>query len=255
MRFNVLTLFPGLFEEFRRESIIGRAMEQKLIDIRVINIRDFAWDKHRQADDVPFGGGGGMVMKPEPLLRALATLSGKLIYTSPQGVTFTQKLAGELAKEEEITIIAGHYEGIDERVLERTRPLEISIGDYVLTGGELPAMVIMDAVTRLVDGVIKKESYERDSFYDGLLDFPQYTRPCEYEGQVVPEVLISGHHKNIEWWRLKESLRRTRKKRPDLILRRTFSELEKKLYEEILREEREKADAESKRTEDESDAK
>ena len=174
--------------------------------------------------------------KPEPLFRALETVKGKVIYTTPQGVRFNQKLAIELAQEEEITIIAGHYEGIDERVVESKVDLEVSIGDFVLTGGELPAMMIADCIARLVPGVIKKESYENDSFFNGLLDYPHYTRPAEYEGMKVPDVLLSGHHKNIETWRLKESLKRTYIRRRDLLVNRELTKEEKKLLAEIKRE-------------------
>lgn len=236
MKFNILTLFPEMFSGFVSESIIGKACEKKLLEINVVNIRDYCFDKHKQADDMPFGGGAGMVMKPEPLFRALENVGGKVIYTTPQGKTFNQKLALELAKEEEITIIAGHYEGIDERVIENKVDLEVSIGDFVLTGGELPAMMIIDCIARLVPDVIKKESYENDSFFNGLLDYPQYTRPAEYEGLKVPDVLLSGHHKNIETWRLKQSLERTLKRRPDLLKNREFSKEELKLLKEIKKE-------------------
>lgn len=236
MKINILTLFPEMFSGFKSESIIGKALEKNLLEINIVNIRDFCYDKHKQADDMPFGGGAGMVMKPEPLFRALETVKGKVIYTTPQGVRFNQKLAIELAQEEEITIIAGHYEGIDERVVESKVDLEVSIGDFVLTGGELPAMMMADCIARLVPGVIKKESYENDSFFNGLLDYPHYTRPAEYEGMKVPEVLLSGHHKNIETWRLKESLKRTYLRRRDLLVGRELSKEEKKLLAEIKRE-------------------
>ena len=183
-----------------------------------------------------------MVMKPEPLFRALETVGGKVIYTSPQGITFNQKLAIELGKEEEITIIAGHYEGIDERVVEEKVDMEVSIGDFVLTGGELPAMVMVDAISRLIPNVITKESYENDSFFNGLLDFPQYTRPAEYEGLKVPEVLMSGNHKKIREWRIKESLKRTYLRRPDLLEGREFDKTEKKLFNEMLKELKEQED-------------
>ena len=236
MKINILTLFPEMFSGFKSESIIGRAIEKGSLEINVIDIRDFCYDKHKQADDTPFGGGAGMVMKPEPLMRALKTTAGKVIYTSPQGVKFDQQLAVELAQENEITIIAGHYEGIDERVIENNVDMEVSIGDFVLTGGELPAMVMTDCIARLIPGVIKKESYENDSFYNGLLDYPHYTRPAEFEGLKVPEVLMSGHHKNIDEWRLKQSLERTLKRRPELLKGREFSKLEKKLLKEIKEE-------------------
>ena len=236
MIINIFTLFPEMFTGFVKESIIGKAIENQLLEINIINIRDFCYDKHKQADDTPFGGGAGMVMKPEPLFRALENTTGKIIYTTPQGVTFNQKLALDLAKKKKINIIAGHYEGIDERVIEQKVNLEISVGDFVLTGGELPAMLITDCIARLIPGVIKKESYENDSFFNGLLDYPQYTRPQDYNGLTVPEVLLSGHHKNIETWRLKESLKRTLLRRPDLLKNREFSKQEKKLLAEIKKE-------------------
>ncbi len=238
MKINILTLFPAMFEGFKGESIIKRAIEAGHLEINVVDIREYCFDKHKQADDMPFGGGAGMVMKPEPLFKALKDIDtdGKIIYTSPQGRRLEQKLAVELSKEMEITIIAGHYEGIDERVVGAFVDMEISIGDYVLTGGELPAMVIADAVARLIPGVIKKESYEQDSFYNGLLDYPHYTRPASYEGMNVPQVLLSGHHKNIDSWRKKQSLKRTYIRRPDLLENRELTKEEKKLLEEIKRE-------------------
>jgi len=236
LKINILTLFPELFHAFKNQSIIGRAVKNNLIEINVINIRDFCFDKHKQADDIPFGGEGGMVMKPEPLFRALDQCQGKVIYTSPQGKTFDQQLAINLKKEDEITIIAGHYEGIDERVVNEKVDLEISIGDYVLTGGEIPAMVIIDTISRLIPGVIKKASYENDSFFNGLLDYPQYTRPAEYKGLKVPDVLISGNHRKIKEWRIKESLKRTYLRRPDLLKNKVLNDLEKKLLKEIILE-------------------
>ncbi len=236
MKINILTLFPDIFYGFVNESIIKRAIERNLLEINVINIRDFALDKHKTADDTPFGGGAGMVLKAEPIFRALESLGGKIIYTSPQGKTLTQKLSNKLSKEKEITIIAGHYEGIDERVIDKKIDLEISIGDYVLTGGELPAMVIVDSIARLLPGVIKQESYEQDSFYNGLLDHPHYTRPAEFDGLEVPKILLSGHHKNIEIWRRKESLKRTYLRRPDLLKNKKFSKEEELLFKEILDE-------------------
>ena len=218
MKINILTLFPEMFRGFTGESIIKRALEKNLLEINVINIRDFCYDKHKQADDKVFGGGAGMLMKPEPLIRALNTLGGKVIYTSPQGVRFDQKLAIELSQEEEITIIAGHYEGIDERVLEEIVTDYVSIGDYVLTGGELPAMVMMDSISRMVPGVLNnQESGETESFAGNLLEYPQYSRPEEWHGKKVPEVLMSGHHANIEKWRREQSIYRTAKRRPDLL--------------------------------------
>ncbi|MGL5989783.1 tRNA (guanosine(37)-N1)-methyltransferase TrmD [Cetobacterium sp.] len=236
MKINILTLFPEFFNSFKDHSIVRRAVEREQVEINIVNIRDFAEGKHKQCDDIPFGGGAGMVMKPEPLLKALNENKGKVIYTSPQGVKLSQKLACELAQEQEITIIAGHYEGIDERVIDSKVDLEISLGDFVLTGGELPAMVISDSIIRLIPGVIKKESYENDSFYNGLLDYPHYTRPAEFEGLKVPDVLMSGHHKNIHEWRLKQSIKRTLERRPELLKDREFSKLEKKILKEIKEE-------------------
>ncbi len=235
MKITVLSLFPDFFSSFQKESIIGRAIEMGKVEIVIRDIRDYCYDRHKQADDMPFGGGAGMVMKPEPLFRAIADCSGKVIYTSPQGEKFSQKMALELSEEQELVIIAGHYEGIDERVIEEKVDMEISIGDYVLTGGELPAMVIMDSVIRLLPGVIRKESYENDSFFQGLLDYPQYTRPAEYEGKKVPEVLLSGHHKKIEEWRFYQSVKRTLERRPELLKDRVWTKQEKKILGELIK--------------------
>lgn len=238
MKINILTLFPRMFDGFLSESIIARAISAGAVEINIIDIRNFCFDKHKQADDIPFGGGNGMVMKPEPLFLALEKYKGKVIYTSPQGKKFNQKIAIELSNENEITIIAGHYEGIDERVVENKVDLELSIGDFVLTGGEIPAMAISDSIIRLLPNVIKKESYENDSFYNGLLDYPHYTRPAEHRGLAVPEILLSGHHKNIDEWRLKQSLKRTFIRRPELLENRELTKLEKKLLDEIKKEEK-----------------
>ncbi|MGL4392011.1 MAG: tRNA (guanosine(37)-N1)-methyltransferase TrmD [Fusobacteriaceae bacterium] len=236
MKINILTLFPEFFDKFKTESIIGRAVKNQKIEINVINIRDFCFDKHKTADDTPFGGGGGMVMKPEPIFSALEKFGGKIIYPTPQGTMFTQKIAIELSQESELTIICGHYEGLDERVVENSVDLEISIGDYVLTGGEIPAMIITDAVARMIPDVIKKESYENDSFFNGLLDCPHYTKPPEISGMKVPDVLLSGHHEEIRKWRLKESLKRTYLRRPELLASRDFTKEEKKILEQIKSE-------------------
>lgn len=235
MKITVLTLFPDFFSAFQSESIIGRAIEMGKVEIVIRDIRDYCYDKHKQADDMPFGGGAGMVMKPEPLFRALADCSGKVIYTSPQGEKFSQKMALDLSEERELVIIAGHYEGIDERVIEEKVDMEISIGDYVLTGGELPAMVMMDSIIRLLPGVIRRESYENDSFFQGLLDYPQYTRPADYEGCKVPEILLSGHHKKIEEWRFYQSVKRTLERRPDLLQGRVWTKQEKKILGELIK--------------------
>ncbi len=236
MKINILTLFPKMFDGFLNESIIARAIKAKLVEVKIIDIRDFCSDKHKQADDIPFGGGSGMVMKIEPIFAALKSVGGKVVYTSPQGERLNQNLVKTLLQNEELTIIAGHYEGIDERIIETKVDMEISIGDFVLTGGELAAMVISDAIIRLIPDVIKKDSYENDSFFNGLLDYPHYTRPAEYEGLKVPEVLLSGHHKKIDEWRLKQSLKRTYLRRKDLLENREFTKLEKKLLEEIKSE-------------------
>ncbi len=223
MIFDVLTLFPESIDRFLNESIIGRARENRIITVNTINIRDFSLDKHRKVDDYPYGGGAGMVMTPQPLYDAWeyavkqSPKKPKTIYMSPQGRVLTQSIVRELKNEERLIIICGHYEGIDERVLEEVVDEEISIGDYVLTGGELPAMVLIDSISRLIEGVLSsEESYLKESHYNGILEFPQYTRPYEYRGKKVPDVLISGHHANIEKWRYLKMLERTRDKRPDM---------------------------------------
>ena len=223
MRFTVLTLFPELIEQGFSASITGRAMEKGLLELRCINIRGFASDRYGHVDDYPYGGGAGMVMQAPPIYRAYeaAVREGprpRLVYLTPQGEVFTQKKAIELAQEEELYILCGHYEGVDERVLEEIATDRISIGDYVLTGGELPALVLMDAVSRMVPGVLSnEESGEDESFMNGLLEYPQYTRPEVFMGRPVPEILKSGHHANIARWRRNESLRRTKEVRPELL--------------------------------------
>ena len=219
MKFDVLTLFPEMFEPLN-SSIIGRAIEKNLIQINLINIRDFSKDKHKKVDDTPYGGGAGMVMMPDVVYDAYKSIkdeNAKVIYMSPQGKKLTQKKVEELAKQEHLIILCGHYEGIDQRVIDKIVDEEISIGDYVLTGGERPAMVLIDSVSRYSDGVITKESTNEESFTNGLLEYPQYTRPEVFEGEKVPEVLLSGHHANIEKWRKEKSLEITAKKRPDLL--------------------------------------
>lgn len=221
MKFSVLTLFPEMFNVLN-ESIIGRAVKKGIIETEFINIRDFSKDKHRRVDDYPYGAGGGMVMAPQPIYDAYKSVIGEnrphTIYMSPQGKTLTQKKAKELSSYEHIVILCGHYEGVDERVLEEIVDEEISIGDYVLTGGEMPAMVLIDCVSRMVQGVLdSEETAQAESHYDGLLEYPQYTRPPEFMGRMVPEVLLSGHHANIEKWRREKSIIRTAKKRPDLL--------------------------------------
>ena len=220
MKFDILTLFPEMFEALN-ESIIGKAKEKSLIEINLINIRDFSKDKHKKVDDTPYGGGAGMVMMPDVVYDAYSSIkdreNAKVIYLSPQGKTLNQEKVKELSKENHLILLCGHYEGIDQRVLDEIVDEEISIGDYVLTGGELPAMVLVDSVSRYVEGVLKAESIEEESFSSNLLEYPQYTRPEEFRGKKVPEVLISGHHENIKKWREEKALEVTKKKRPDLL--------------------------------------
>lgn len=219
MKFDILTLFPEMFENLK-QSIIGRAIEKNIININLINIRDFSKDKHKKVDDTPYGGGAGMVMKPDVVYSAYNSIKDKnarVIYMSPQGKTLNQEKVEELSKEEHLVILCGHYEGIDQRVLDKIVDEEISIGDYVLTGGELPTMVLIDSVSRYVEGVLKEDSIKEESFSNGLLEYPQYTRPEVFEGEKVPEILLSGHHENISKWRKEKSLEITKKKRPELI--------------------------------------
>lgn len=219
MKFDILTLFPEMFDVLGM-SILGRAKENGKIEVNLINIRDFSKDKHKKVDDTPYGGGAGMVIKPDVVYDAYNSIenkNAKVIYLTPQGKKLTQQKVKELSSENELVLLCGHYEGIDERVLEEIVDEEISIGDYVLTGGELPAMVLVDAISRHVEGVLKNESIEEESFSSGLLEYPQYTRPEIFMGNKVPDVLLSGHHKNIEEWRYKQSLERTKQKRPDLL--------------------------------------
>lgn len=220
MQFDVLTLFPEMFS-ILNESIIGRAKKNKQIDINLVNIRDFSENKHNKVDDTPYGGGAGMVMMPDVVYRAYNSLENKekakVIYMSPQGKKLNQEKVKELSKENHLIILCGHYEGIDQRVLDKIVDEEISIGDYVLTGGEIPAMVLIDSVSRYVEGVLNKESIKEESFIENLLEYPQYTRPEVFEGEKVPEVLLSGNHKEIEKWRKEKSLEITKKKRPDLL--------------------------------------
>ena len=220
MKFDVLTLFPEMFESLD-ESIIGRAKEKELIEINLINIRDFSKDKHKKVDDTPYGGGAGMVIRPDVVYDAYSSINNKenakVIYLSPQGKVLNQEKVKELSKEEHLILLCGHYEGIDQRVLDEIVDEEISIGDYVLTGGELPAMVLIDSVSRYVEGVLSEDSTKEESFSNNLLEYPQYTRPEEFRGRKVPEVLISGHHENIKKWREQKSLEVTKQKRPDLL--------------------------------------
>ena len=219
MKFDVLTLFPEMFTALN-ESIIGRATDKNLIKVNLTNIRDFSKDKHKKVDDTPYGGGAGMVIKPDVVYDAYESIkdeNAKVIYMSPKGTVLNQEKVKQLSKQEHLIIICGHYEGIDQRVLDEIVDEEISIGDYVLTGGELPAMVLIDSVSRYVEGVLNEESTSEESFSNGLLEYPQYTRPEEFRGKKVPEVLISGHHENIKKWREEKSLEITKKNRPDLL--------------------------------------
>lgn len=234
MKFNVLTLFPEMFSALD-ESIIGRGKEKGLIDINLINIRDFSKNKHKKVDDTPYGGGAGMVMEPTVVYDAYCSVKEpnvKVIYMSPQGKTLNQQMVQDLAKEENIILLCGHYEGIDQRVIDEIVDEEISIGDYVLTGGELPAMVLIDSVSRYVAGVLKEDSVQEESFTDGLLEYPQYTRPEVFLGKRVPEVLLSGHHENIKKWRRNQSIINTYLKRPDLLKEIKLSDKEQKMLSE-----------------------
>lgn len=221
MRIDVVTLFPQMFVGPLSESMLRVARDKGLVEIRVVNLRDYAEGRHRVTDDYPFGGGGGMVLKPEPLFRAVETLRGpeaRVVLLCPQGATFTQTTAARLAAVPHLILLCGHYEGVDERVRAHLADEELSIGDYVLTGGELPALVVMDAVVRLVPGVLgDAAATTNDSFATGRLDYPQYTRPAEYRGLTVPEALLSGDHARIATWRRREALRRTVERRPDLL--------------------------------------
>ena len=219
MKFSVLTLFPVMFTPLK-ESIIGKAVEDKKIELNLINIRDFSKDKHKKVDDTPYGGGAGMVMKADVVYDAYQSVreeGAKVIFLSPQGKTLNQDKVKKLAKEKHLVLLCGHYEGIDQRVIDEIVDEEISIGDYVLTGGELPAMVLIDSVSRYVDGVLSEESIKEESFTNNLLEYPQYTRPEIFHGIKVPEVLLSGHHENIKKWREEQSLKNTLQKRPNLL--------------------------------------
>ena len=240
MRFHVMTLFPDMIENGLKTSITGRAMDNGCICLNTVNIRDFSQDKHLHVDDYPYGGGAGMVMQPGPICRAYQSIeeqiwrAPRVIYLTPQGRVFSQKIAEELAKEEDLVFLCGHYEGVDERALELIVTDCLSIGDYVLTGGELPAMVMIDCISRLVPGVLNNEvSAEFESFHDNLLEYPQYTRPEVFMDKRVPEVLLSGHHANIEKWRREQSILRTLLRRPDLLEDANLSEKEKKYLAEL----------------------
>lgn len=219
MKIDILTLFPEMFSPIQ-SSILKRATDNGILEFNIVNIRDFSLDKHKKCDDYPFGGGAGMLMSVQPLYDAIQSVkkeNSKLIFPSPRGKVFNQKIAKDLSKFDHLIFVCGHYEGVDERIFELFDMEEISIGDYVLTGGELPTMVIIDTLSRFIDGVISSESLENESFSNGLLEYPQYTRPAEFMGLKVPEVLLSGNHKDIENWRREESLKITKKNRVDLL--------------------------------------
>ncbi len=244
MRFDIVTIFPGMVKGPLEEGIVGRALAGGLLDVAVHDLREFTTDRHRVVDDMPFGGGPGMVLKPEPLFRAVAAIRetrgqpGAVILTSPDGERLTHRTAERLRGLGHVVVLCGRYEGVDERVRTHLATEVISIGDYVLSGGELPALVIVDAVARLVPGVVGDEqSVARDTFATGLLDFPQYTRPAEFNGLAVPPVLLSGHHAEIERWRRREALRRTLERRPDLLKDATLSAADEALLRELEGEE------------------
>ncbi|MFC1517057.1 tRNA (guanosine(37)-N1)-methyltransferase TrmD [Candidatus Margulisiibacteriota bacterium] len=221
MLIDIITLFPEMFQGPFAESLLKKAQEKEVVKINLHQLRDYTENKHKQADDKPFGGSSGMVIKPEPVFKAVEKINkgkARVILTCPQGQPFTHKIAKDLSKAEQLIFLCGHYEGFDERIREHLVTDEISIGDYVLTGGELPAMIMVDTIVRQLPGVVKeKDSVETDSFYNGLLDFPVYTRPAEYRGWKVPEVLLSGNHAEIDKWQKAQALKRTKKRRPDLI--------------------------------------
>lgn len=241
MKINIMTLFPEMCEAVLCESIIGRARENGFVEIECVNIRDYTKDKHNRVDDAPYGGGMGMLMQVQPIddcYKAICEKSGKksrLIYMSPCGEVLTQEKVKKLASLDEITLLCGHYEGVDRRVIDSLVDEEISVGDYVLTGGELPALILADAVSRMLPGVLPNdEAKELESHYNGLLEYPQYTRPYEWNGMKVPDVLISGHHGNIEKWRREQSLLMTAKYRPDMLGKADLSESDKKFLEGII---------------------
>ena len=239
MKIDVLTLFPEMYGAMNM-SILGRAIEDKYLSIDYINIRDFAENKHNKVDDYPFGGGPGMVMKPEPIYNAIMSVkkeNSRVIYLSPKGKVYDQNLANELSKEEHIVFLCGHYEGIDQRIIDNYITEEISIGDYVLTGGELASMVIIDSIARLIPGVLStEESFKDESHYSGLLEYPQYTRPREFNDLEVPDVLLSGNHKNIAEWRKYKALKDTYLKRPDVFSEYNLDREEKKMFKKIISE-------------------
>ncbi len=242
MRFDVLTLFPEMFSAVMGDSIIGRARERGILEMEFINIRDFSLDKHRKTDDYPYSGGGGMLMTPQPIYDAYRSVvegaekKPLTVYMSPQGQVFNEELAKKLAGEERIVLLCGHYEGVDQRVLDEIVDMEISIGDFVLTGGEIAAMAVIDAVSRLVPGVLPfEEAYQNESHYSGLLEYPQYTRPAEFRGRKIPEILLSGHHAKIEQWKREQSLINTYEKRPDMLCSAPLTDDDKAFLEKYIK--------------------
>lgn len=238
MKFVVLSLFPEILEGFFESSIMGKAVERGTIEYELVDIRDFAFDKHKTCDDAPYGGGAGMVMKPEPVALALDSVSSetkRTVYMSPSGKLFNQKVAEELSKETELVILCGRYEGVDQRIIDAYIDTEISVGDYVLSSGETAALTVIDAVYRLVEGVINGESLEEESFSDGLLEYPHYTRPEDFRDMRVPDILLSGHHTNIQKWRRRKSLEKTYRYRPELLADAAISDDEKEILEEMVK--------------------
>ena len=242
MRFDILTLFPDLFASFLKAGVLGRAIEKGVVEVRITNIRDFARGRHRVADDRPYGGGNGMVMKPGPIYRALRSIDlrredCRVVLLTPQGVPFRQEIARELAGVNHLVLICGRYEGVDERIRSRYVDAELSIGDFILSGGELGAMVVIDAVSRVIPGVLGGErSSLEDSFEDGLLEYPQYTRPRIFEGEEVPAVLLSGDHERIRLWRRAEALKRTLERRPDLLDQEGLTKEDRAILAQLQRE-------------------
>lgn len=244
MHYHVLTLFPEMIEQGLNTSILGKAMDRDLITLEAINIRDYTTNKHHKVDDYPYGGGAGMVMQAQPIYDAYKSIEERIecrprvIYLTPQGKVFNQEMAKEFAREEHLVFLCGHYEGVDERVLEEIVTDEVSIGDYVLTGGELPAMVMIDAISRMVPEVLNnQESAEFDSFHDNLLEYPQYSRPEIWNGKQVPPILLSGHHANVEKWRREQSIIRTLQRRPDLLKNANLSKKERAFLQKLLAKE------------------
>ncbi len=245
MRFDVITLFPELIEQYCSFSIMSRALKNKVIELNTVNPRDFTLDKHRHVDDTPYGGGAGMVLMCEPFFKAYESIeklpNSQAIMLTPQGQTFNHKMSVELSKKSQLILLCGHYEGFDERIRQSLDVLEVSIGDFVLTGGELASLCLIDSISRNIEGALGKiESADYDSFSNGLLEYPQYTRPVEYRGMRVPDILLSGHHGEIEKWRLKQQLLRTYQRRPDLfelfLKKDDLTKLEKKVLDEVLKE-------------------